>query len=83
MGRTHYNPAAGGLQGMEYLTGGASATAVPDQVAVTSTVVWTFIQSMIPQVVNAADFRTIQAFAESFESQSAFKNIRSIKCRAR
>lgn len=23
-GRTHYNPAAGGLQGMEYLTGGAS-----------------------------------------------------------
>ena len=24
MGRTHYNPAAGGLQGMEYLTGGAS-----------------------------------------------------------
>lgn len=62
---------------------GRPATAVPDQVAVTSTVVWTFIQSMIPQVVNAADFRTIQAFAESFESQSAFKNIRSIKCRAR
>ena len=52
---------------------GRPATAVPDQVAVTSTVVWTFIQSMIPQVVNAADFRTIQAFAESFESQSAFK----------
>ena len=49
------------------------ASADPDQVAVTSTVVWTFIQSMIPQVVNAADFRTIQAFAESFESQSAFK----------
>jgi hypothetical protein len=58
---------------MEYLTGGRPATAVPDQVAVTSTVVWTFIQSMIPQVVNAADFRTIQAFAESFESQSASK----------
>lgn len=48
-------------------------TTVPDQVAVTSTVVWTFIQSMIPHVVNAADFREIQAFAESFESQSVFK----------
>jgi len=48
-------------------------TAVPDQVAVTSTGVWTFIQSMIPQVVNAADFRTIQAFAESFESQAVFR----------
>lgn len=32
------------------------ASAAPDQVAVTSTVVWTFIQSMIPHVVNAADF---------------------------
>jgi hypothetical protein len=52
---------------------GRPATAVPDQVAVTSTVVWTFIQSMIPQVVNAADFRTIQAFAESFESQAVFR----------
>lgn len=48
-------------------------TTVPDQVAVTSTVVWTFMQSMIPHVVNAADFREIQAFAESFESQSVFK----------
>ncbi|MBE8905469.1 glutathione S-transferase family protein [Enterobacter asburiae] len=48
-------------------------TTVPDQVAVTSTVVWTFIQSMIPHVVNAADFREIQVFAESFESQSVFK----------
>ncbi|MFL4365253.1 glutathione S-transferase family protein [Enterobacter asburiae] len=48
-------------------------TTVPDQVAVTSTVVWTFIQSMIPHVVNAADFREIQAFAESFESQAVFK----------
>jgi len=48
-------------------------TTVPDQVAVTSTVVWRFIQSMIPHVVNAADFREIQAFAESFESQAVFK----------
>ena len=38
-------------------------TTVPDQVAVTSTVVWTFIQSMIPHVVNAADCRDNQAFA--------------------
>lgn len=45
----------------------------PDQVAVTSTVVWTFIQSMIPQVVNAADFRKIQAIADLFEAQAAFK----------
>ncbi|NRF77393.1 glutathione S-transferase family protein, partial [Citrobacter braakii] len=29
------------------------AAAVPDQVAVTSTVIWTFIQSMIPHVVHA------------------------------
>lgn len=49
------------------------ATAIPDQVAVTSTVVWTFIQSMIPHVVNAADFKEIQAIAESFESQAVFK----------
>lgn len=48
-------------------------TTVPDQVAVTSTVVWTFIQSMIPHVVNAADFRNIQAIADTFESQSVFK----------
>lgn len=48
-------------------------SAAPDQVAVTSTVVWTFIQSMIPHVVNAADFRGIQAVAESFESQAVFK----------
>lgn len=31
--------------------------AVADQVAVTSTVIWTFIQSMIPHVVNASDFK--------------------------
>ncbi|HHA1574301.1 TPA: glutathione S-transferase family protein [Enterobacter cloacae] len=48
-------------------------SAVPDQVAVTSTVVWTFIQSMIPHVVNAADFRNIQAIADTFEAQAAFK----------
>lgn len=47
--------------------------AVADQVAVTSTVIWTFIQSMIPQVVNAGDFKTIQAVADVFENQAAFK----------
>lgn len=48
--------------------------AVADQVAVTSTVIWTFIQSMIPHVVNAGDFKKIQAVADVFENQAAFKN---------
>jgi hypothetical protein len=47
--------------------------AVADQVAVTSTVIWTFIQSMIPHVVNAGDFKRIQAVADVFENQAAFK----------
>ncbi|MBS3049053.1 glutathione S-transferase family protein [Enterobacter mori] len=47
--------------------------AVPDQVAITSAVVWTFIQSMLPHIVNAADFKNIQSLAESFEAQTAFK----------
>ncbi|MFG1172203.1 glutathione S-transferase family protein [Erwiniaceae bacterium CAU 1747] len=46
---------------------------VPDQVAVSSTVVWTFIQARIPQVVNAGDFETIQSVAEFFEAQAVFK----------
>ncbi|MBU5924218.1 glutathione S-transferase family protein [Enterobacter sichuanensis] len=46
---------------------------LPDQVAITSTVVWTFIQSMIPHVVNAADFRKIQAVTAAFEAQAVFK----------
>lgn len=49
------------------------ASTLPDQVAITSTVVWTFIQSMIPHVVNAADFRKIQAVTEAFEAQAVFK----------
>ena len=49
------------------------ASPLPDQVAITSTVVWTFIQSMIPHVVNAADFRKIQAVTEAFEAQAVFK----------
>lgn len=50
-----------------------SAVAVPDQVAVTSTVIWTFIQSMIPHVVYAGDFNHIQSAAELYEAHSAFK----------
>ena len=49
------------------------AVAVPDQVAVTSTVIWTFIQSMIPHVVHAGDFNHIQSAAELYEAHSAFK----------
>ncbi|WP_201160237.1 glutathione S-transferase family protein [Klebsiella grimontii] len=49
------------------------AAAVPDQVAVTSTVIWTFIQSMIPHVVHAGDFNHIQSAAELYEAHSAFK----------
>ncbi|WP_316538039.1 glutathione S-transferase family protein [Klebsiella grimontii] len=50
-----------------------TAAAVPDQVAVTSTVIWTFIQSMIPHVVHAGDFNHIQSAAELYEAHSAFK----------
>lgn len=49
------------------------AAAVPDQVAVTSTVIWTFIQSMIPHVVHAGDFNHIQFAAELYEAHAAFK----------
>ena len=49
------------------------AAAVPDQVAVTSTVIWTFIQSMIPQLVLAGDFTHIQSAAELYEAHAAFK----------
>lgn len=49
------------------------AAALPDQVAVTSTVIWTFIQSMIPHVVHAGDFNHIQSAAELYEAHSAFK----------
>lgn len=49
------------------------ANAVADQVTVTSTVIWTFIQSMIPHVVNAGNFKKIQAVSDVFENQAAFK----------
>ncbi len=41
-----------------------AAAAQPDQVLVTSTVVWSFIQLMIPAVVSAAAFPHIRALAE-------------------
>lgn len=41
-----------------------AAAAQPDQVLVTSTVVWSFIQLMIPAVVSAAEFPHIRALAE-------------------
>lgn len=49
------------------------AATVADQVAVTSTVIWTFIQSMIPHVVDAGDFKHIQSAAELYEAHAAFK----------
>lgn len=45
----------------------------PDQVAVTSTVVWSFIQFMIPRVVAADNFKNIQSLAEACEALPAFK----------
>lgn len=45
----------------------------PDQVAVTSTVVWSFIQFMIPGVVTADNFKNIRSLAESCEALPAFK----------
>lgn len=44
-----------------------------DQVSVTSAVVWTFIQFMIPNVVQAGDFGNIVVVAESCEALPAFK----------
>ena len=49
------------------------AAAQPDQVLVTSTVVWSFIQLMIPAVVSAAEFPHIRALAEKGEALPAFQ----------
>ncbi|MBX4309021.1 hypothetical protein K4G96_25775, partial [Mycobacterium tuberculosis] len=49
------------------------AAAQPDQVLVTSTVVWCFIQLMIPAVVSAAEFPHIRALAEKGEALPAFQ----------
>lgn len=53
-----------------------------DQVMVSSTVVWTFIQSMIPHIVEAGDFNKIKSVAESFEAQATFKKFPVDYCRA-
>lgn len=50
-----------------------AAAAQPDQVLVTSTVVWSFIQLMIPAVVSAAAFPHIRALAEMGEALPAFQ----------
>ena len=50
-----------------------AAAAQPDQVMVTSTVVWSFIQLMIPAVVSAAAFPHIRALAEKGEALPAFQ----------
>ncbi|ROR14567.1 glutathione S-transferase [Erwinia sp. JUb26] len=44
-----------------------------DQVAISSTVVWTFIQQMLPEVVAATEFPAIQRLGDRFESHAAFK----------
>ncbi|HFP9426766.1 TPA: glutathione S-transferase family protein [Raoultella ornithinolytica] len=44
-----------------------------DQVSVTSAVVWTFIQAMIPDVVKADDFHSIRAHSEIAEAHPALK----------
>ncbi|HED9573698.1 TPA: glutathione S-transferase, partial [Klebsiella pneumoniae] len=43
------------------------------QVLVTSTVVWSFIQLMIPAVVSTAEFPHIRALAEKGEALPAFQ----------
>lgn len=55
------------------LLAGRAAARRPDQVTVTSTVVWTFIQSMIPNVVLTDDFKNIASLARSCEALPAFK----------
>lgn len=44
----------------------------PDQVAVTGTVVWSFIQLMVPHVVDKSEFTVLQAMAEHYEAQPLF-----------
>lgn len=45
----------------------------PDQVAVTSAVVWSFIQLMIPEVVSAEKFAVIETHARKMETLEAFR----------
>jgi hypothetical protein len=58
---------------MERRAGTPRAQHPLDQVSVTSAVVWTFIQAMIPDVVKAHDFHHIRAHREIAEAHPAFK----------
>ncbi len=58
-----------------------AAAAQPDQVMVTSTVVWSFIQLMIPAVVSAAAFPHIRALAEKGRRCRRFNSIRWVNGR--
>ncbi len=58
-----------------------AAAAQPDQVLVTSTVVWSFIQLMIPAVVSAAAFPHIRALAEKGRRCRRFNSIRWVNGR--
>lgn len=61
-----------------------AAAAQPDQVLVTSTVVWSFIQLMIPAVVSAAAFpHTPRAGGESVRRCRRFNSIRWVNGRWR
>lgn len=60
-------------QEWEALLADRPAAQRPDQVSVTSAVVWTFIQSMIPHVVLAGDFKHIAWLADFCETLPAFK----------
>lgn len=51
----------------------STAQEKPDQVAITSAVVWSFIQLMIPDVVKADAFTAIAAHAEKWEALDAFR----------
>lgn len=44
-----------------------------DQVMITSTVVWSFIQTMIPTTIPPHDFKHIHGLAEACEALAAFK----------
>lgn len=46
-----------------------------DQVMITSTVVWSFIQAMIPTTIPPHDFKHIHGLAEACEALAVFKNI--------
>lgn len=49
------------------------ATKVISQPEITSAVAWTFIQSMIPEVINAADYPHLNALTQWAETTAAFR----------